>query len=97
MHFCTYTHTHTHTHAHAHASLDMLQREHNDWVKMKLRQMAAYVGQFSDIVQKEVEFVESYPLEQLLKEDATPLLREVDQLVASQVGVRVCVHVHGCV
>ena len=65
----------------------MLQQEHNDWVKMKLQQMSSLVTEARAIVNREGEFVQSFPLERLLREDATVLLKEADELVASHVSV----------
>ena len=54
---------------------------------MKLKQMDTLVREADDLVQKEVEFVEGFPHNNLLDQDAGELLKEYDALVASQVHV----------
>ena len=54
---------------------------------MKLQQMSSLVTEARAIVNREGEFVQSFPLERLLREDATVLLKEADELVASHVSV----------
>lgn len=67
-------------------SLEIVQREFDDWVRHKLQQMNALVTTATEVVQREVDFVEGFPLQTLLSEDATALLKEADILVAKQVG-----------
>ena len=64
----------------------------------KLRQMCSLVEKMEEVVKREVAFVEEFPLETLMEEDAIVYLREVDELVASQVcDVCVCMCVCVCV
>ena len=61
-----------------------MHREYNDWILMKLKHMNKLVTQAQDLVQRELHFIQSFPLLGLLKEDAEELLKEADSLVAGQ-------------
>ena len=52
---------------------------------MKLQKMEGLVEQVEELVKQKIQFVENFPLDDLLNEDATELLKEADLLVASQV------------
>ena len=52
---------------------------------VKLQKMAGLVDQVEELVKQKVQFVESFPVDDLLNEDAAELLKEADLLVASQV------------
>lgn len=74
----------------------MLVREFDEWVQLKLSQMGSLVDQGADIVTRGAGFVRAFPLDNILSADTATLLKEADQLVASQVGavgtpVRTCV------
>ena len=60
-------------------------REYNDWIMVKLQHMAELVKEAEDIIQREVNFIQTYPVKRILQEDAKELLKEADELVALQV------------
>ena len=59
-------------------------REYNDWIMVRLQHMNDLVTQGSELVQREVLFIQNFPLEEILKTDVEELLREADSLVAGQ-------------
>lgn len=66
------------------SSLTILCREYNEWILLKLQHMNELVTQAQDLVQRELHFIQTFPLASILKEDAEELLKEADSLVAGQ-------------
>ena len=64
---------------------------------VKLHQMSQLVSQASDITERELRFIEAYPLESLMETEAAPLLEEakkiMENLVKSYYFCGVCVSV----
>ena len=70
-------------------SLDMLVREYDEWVRLKLTQMGTLVDHEASLVSRELAFVQALPLASLLSVDAAPLLKEAQMLVTSRVSCSV--------
>ena len=68
---------------------------------VKLHQMSQLVSQANDITERELKFIEAYPLNSLLETQAAGLLEEAKQIMENLVSNVLCwvylgegVHVH---
>ena len=61
-----------------------VHREYNDWIMVKLQHMSELVTQADEFIKREVSFIQTFPLDDILTEDAEELLKETDSLVAGQ-------------
>ena len=63
-----------------------LIREYNEWIMVKLHQMSQLVSQANDITERELRFIEAYPLDSLLETQAATLLEEAKQIMDNLVN-----------
>lgn len=61
-------------------------REYNEWIMVKLHQMSQLVSQANDITERELKFIEAYPLHSLLETQAAGLLEEAKQIMENLVS-----------
>ena len=64
-------------------SLDLLWAEHDGWLQQKLHVMTSLVKKGEEVMSGELQFIQDYPMVQLLKCDAAKLLKELKEMTTS--------------
>ena len=72
-------------------SLDTLWAEHSCWVQEKIKMMNSFISKGENLLDIELKFVKTYPLEELLVSKATELTEEVREIVTTH---EVCTDMH---
>lgn len=73
----------------ARGSLDTLWAEHSTWINMMLGKMNYILTRGQDILEKQQNFVASYPLNELMTCDAEDLLKQLQDILTTY-DVRKC-------
>lgn len=64
-------------------SLDLLWAEHDGWLQQKIHVMTSLVKKGEELMSTELQFIQDYPMVQLLKCDAPKLLKELREMTTS--------------
>ena len=76
-------------------SLDTLWAEHSGWVQEKINMMKSFISKGESLLDIELKFVKTYPLEELLVSKATELTEEVREIVTThEVCIDMYVYLH---
>ena len=76
-------------------SLDTLWAEHSCWVQEKIKMMNSFISKGESLLDIELKFVKTYPLEELLVSKATKLTEEVREIVTThEVCIDIYVYLH---
>ena len=76
-------------------SLDTLWAEHSCWVQEKIKMMNSFISKGESLLDIELKFVKTYPLEELLVSKATELTEEVREIVTThEVCTNMYVYLH---